>query len=272
MSASPDINAVTDTLISHYNDWKETLPQPAASDLPAVQSADIDVDLQPSAPEHNKPTILHDATISETPLLPTLPATNHHPPQHEVTAEDSLLQAIADNQSSAHEDILYEPSTTDKDYPSQHEENPVIEKSETTTDDHSLAQQHDSLVAESPPVLQSIADIHTQMEKDPPQHEDDTAIEEAEPVIDDHPPQQHDGLVVQPLPVLQSIADGQTVTKKDPLAEAPLVQSTPDDSLHLPLQENQPAQEQQEKDDIYYSLQELVSSLKEYWDILLLKF
>ena len=94
-----------------------------------------------------------------------------------------------------------------------------------------------------------------------PQHDEhDAVIKKAELVIDDHPPQQQDGHVAEFLPVLQSIADTHSVMK-DPQTEAPLVQSTTDNSL---LQENQVAQEQQPKDENKYSLQELVSNLMEF--------
>ena len=176
MSASPDISAVSNKLISLYKDWKKTLPQPEASDLPG-QSEDHELQ-QPSPLEDNDYTTLHDDTLSEVALSHVQPATDDQPPQR-----------------------------------------------------------------------------------------GDAVSEEAEPIINGYSPQQHDNLMAQLLPVLESIADhSHAMREDDPLAEAPMIQSTTDDDLHVPLLEDQLAQKQKPKDNNNYSLQELVSNLMEYCD------
>ena len=212
--ASPDIHAVTDILISQYKDCKiepGAPSQPAASDLPPVQSEDIDLESQLSAPEHDSHTIPHDAILSEIPLLSAQPATDDHPPQHQIImAEDSLLQPTADNQSPVHEDYQCEQSTAGKDDPPQRKEDQMIEEEGSIIED---SQQHDSYVTELLPALRSIADTHSMMVL---QHdEQDAVIEEAEPIIDDHPPQQQDGLTAELLPVLAPLFDTHAAMEDD---------------------------------------------------------
>ena len=261
MSAGPDVSTVTDTLISQYKDCKKSQApsEPAASDLPPE---DIDMESQQSAPEQDSHTISHDAILlSEIPQLPSQPATDDHPTQHEIiiTAEDFLLQPTADNQSSIRKDHQSEQSVADMDYPSQHHDDQVTEEEEPIIED--FQPQYDRHVDELLPALQSIADTHSTMAMES-QHDEDSAavVEETEPLIDGHSPQQQGGLMAELLPLLESIADTHSVIEEDPQTEAPLMQSTINDGLLPPLQENQLTQEQlQPRDENRYSLQELVS-------------
>ena len=254
----PALQSIADThsvMVPQHDEQHAVIEEaePAIDDHPPQQQDGLMAELLPvlqtiadthsaMVPQHNE----HDAVIEEAE-----PVIDDHPPQQNDSLKAELLPALAP---------LSDTHAVMEDDPSQYEEDAVIEEVEP----NHPPQQQGGLVAEFLPILQTIADAHSVMA---PQHDEhDAVIKEAEPVIDDHPPQQQDSLVAELLPVLQSIADTHSVMKEDAQTEAPPIQSTTDNSLLLPLQENQVAQEQQPKD---YSLQELVSNLIEFWDIII---